>query len=101
MDAVWNERRHSNDIIILQVQVLPEDAKVLRFVWRENQSDKISTYEGNRHIFGTKDLPTCANYPLQRTALYNVKDFAVAYKIVKQNFYKDDFLYSAIKNPKS
>ena len=36
----------------LQVQVPQEDAKCLRFVWRENESDNLSTHEYTRHIFG-------------------------------------------------
>ena len=78
-----------------QVQVPTEDAKCLRFIWRENQSDDISTYEYTRHIFGSKDSPTCANYALQRTAIDNEEEFPVAFGIVKRNFYMDDFLYSA------
>ena len=89
----------SKDIesLFLQVQVPPEDAKCLRFVWRENQSDEISTYEYTWHIFGAKDLPTCANYALQRTSMDNEEEFPVASRIVKRNFCMDDFLYSAEK----
>ena len=83
------------EAMFLQVQVPPEDAKCLRFVWRENQLDEISTYEYTRHIFGAKDPPTCANYALQRTATDNEEEFPVASRIVKRNFYMDDFLYSA------
>ena len=80
---------------VLQGQVPPEDAKCLRFVWRENQSDDISTYEYTRHIFGAKDAPTCANYALQRTAMNNGEKFLVASGLVKRNFLMDDFLFSA------
>ena len=83
------------EAMFLQVQVPPEDAKCLRFVRRENQSDEISTYEYTRHIFGAKDSPTCANYALQRTAMINEEELPVASGIVKRNFYMDDFLYSA------
>ena len=83
------------EAMFLQVQVPSEDAKCLRFVWRENQSNDISTYEYTRHIFGAKDAPTCANYALQRTAMDNGEKFPVASRIVKRNFYMDDFLYSA------
>ena len=83
------------EAMFLQVQVPPEDAKYLRFVWRENQSDDISTYEYPRRIFGAKDSPTCANYALQRTAMDNEEEFPVASIIVKRNFYMDDLLYFA------
>ena len=83
------------EAMFLQVQVPPEDAKCLCFVWRENQSDGISTYEYTRHIFGANDSPKCANYALQRTATDNEEEFPVASRIKKQNFYMDDFMYSA------
>ena len=83
------------EAMFLQVQVPPEDAKYLRFVWRENQSDDKSMYEYTRHIFGAKDSATCANYALQRTAMDNEEEFPVASRFVKRNFYMDDFLYSA------
>ena len=83
------------EAMFLQVQVPPEDAKCIRFVWRENQSGEISTYEYTRHILGAKDSPTCAIYVLQRTATDNEEEFQVAARIVKRNFYMDDFLYSA------
>ena len=83
------------EAMFLQVQVPPEDAKCLRFVWRENQSDEIYTYEYTRHTFGAKDSPTFANHALQRTAMDNEEEFPVASRIVKRNFYMDDFLYFA------
>ena len=43
------------EAMFLQVQVQPGDAKCLRLVSRESQSDNISTYEYTRHIFGGKD----------------------------------------------
>ena len=43
------------EAMFLQVQVPTEDAKCLRFIWRENQSDDISSYENTRHIFGAQD----------------------------------------------
>ena len=82
------------EAMFLQVKVHPEDAKCLRFISRENQSDNISTYENTRHIFGAKDSPTCASCALPRTATSNEKDFAVVSRILKRNFYMDDFLYS-------
>ena len=83
------------EAMFLQVQVPPEDAKCLHFVWRENQSENISTNEYTRYIFGANDSPICANYALQRTAEDNAEELPVASRIVKRNFYMDDFLYSA------
>ena len=49
----------------LQVNV-NADRKVLRFPWRENNTEAISVYECGRHIFGSKSSPTCVNYALQQ-----------------------------------
>ena len=82
------------EAMFLQVQVQPEDAKCLRLVSRESQSDNISTYEYTRHIFGGKDSPTCANCALQCTTTGNEEELAVASRSVKRNFCMDEFLYS-------
>ena len=72
------------EAMFLQVQVHPEDAECLPFVWRENQSDDISTYEYTRHVFDAKDSPTCASYALQRTATDSEEEFPAASRIVKR-----------------
>ena len=83
------------EAMFLQVNVPLADAKCLRFIWREHQSDDLSTYEYTRHIIGSKDSATCANYALQRTATDNEDKFPDVPKIFKRNFYMDDYLYSA------
>ena len=80
------------EAMFLQVKVSAEDAECLRFVWRENKSEDISTYKYTRQIFGANDSPTSANYALQRTATDNEEEFPVAFRIAKRNFYMDDFL---------
>ena len=70
------------ETMFLQVKVPDADAKCLRFLWRENQSYDLSTYEYTRLIFGAKDSPTCANYALQRKATDNEDKFPVVSKIV-------------------
>ena len=45
-------------------------------------------------LFGTKDLPICANYALQRTARDNVSQYPEETKAVLENFYMDDYLDS-------
>ena len=59
--------------MFLQVGVLPSDQPSLRFLWREDPTTNVLTYQYTRHIFGAKDSPTCANYALQRTARDNAK----------------------------
>ena len=53
--------------MFLQVGVIPEDRPSLRFLWREDPPTDVAVYQYVRHIFGSKDSPTCANYALQQT----------------------------------
>ena len=53
--------------MFLQVGVLPDDQPSLRFLWREDPTSDVVVYQYMRHIFGSKDSPTCANCALQRT----------------------------------
>ena len=59
--------------MFLQVGVTPQDGPSLRFLWREDPASDVTVYQYVRHIFGSKDSPTCANYALQRTARGNRK----------------------------
>ena len=80
--------------MFLQVGVLTSDQPSRRFLWREDPTTNVVVYQYARHIFGAKDLPTCALYALQRTARDNGKFFPVAAKAVLENFYMDDYLDS-------
>ena len=57
--------------MFLQVGVIPKDQPSLRFLWREDPAAEIAVYQYVRHIFGSKDSPTCANYALKRTGSDN------------------------------
>ena len=78
----------------LKVGVLPCDQPTLRFLWREDPTSNVVVQQYTRHIVGAKDMPTCANYALQRTASDNGKDYPEAAKAVLENFYMDDYLDS-------
>ena len=80
--------------MFLQVGVLPQDQPCLRFLWREDPSTDVMVYQYTRHIFGAKDLPTCANYALQRTAKDNSRQYPDASQAVLEKFYMDDYLDS-------
>ena len=69
--------------MFLQVGVLPED-----------QPSLPTKHQYTRHIFGARDLPTCANYALQRTAIDNQAMFPDAASAVLEKFYMDDYLDS-------
>ena len=80
--------------MFLKVGVLPCDQPSLRFLWRENPTSNVVVHKYTRHIFGAKDLPTCANYALQRSASDNAKQYPEAAKAVLENIYMDDYLDS-------
>ena len=80
--------------MFFQVGVPDSDQPSLRFLWREDPATKVVVYQNTRHIFRAKDLPTCANYAMQRTARDNVSHYQEATKAVLENFYMDDYLDS-------
>ena len=80
--------------MFLQVGVLPDDQPSLRFLWREDPTSDVVVYQYMRHIFGSKDSPTCANYALQRTGHDNYDKFPKATQAVLTKFYMDDYLDS-------
>ena len=81
--------------MFLQVGAIPKDRPSLRFLWREEPASQIAVYQYVRHIFGSKDSPTCANYALKRTATDNQTDYPEAAESVHSNFYMDDYLESS------
>ena len=95
--ARFREERYalSADIeeMFLQVEVRREDRRFLRFLWFDEQN-RIVTYQYNRHIFGAKSSPTCANFALQRCATENAEGHERASHIAGHNFYMDDLLVS-------
>ena len=68
--------------MFLQVGVLP-DQPSLRFLWYNM-----------RHICGSKDSPTCANYALRRTRRDNYDKFRKAAQALLTKFYMNDYLDS-------
>ena len=51
-------------------------------------------HQYTRHIFGTRDSSTCANFALQKTALDHRAEYPEAASTVVQKFYMDDYLDS-------
>ena len=78
----------------LQVGVLEEDQRSLRFLWRGNPTEPVSVFQNTRHVFRAKVSPTCANFALLKTAVDNETEYSEAALAVQQNFYLDDFLIS-------
>ena len=82
------------EAMFLQVKVPPADCKVLKFLWREKNTDPISVYEYGRHIFGAKSSPTCVNYALRQVGRDSRDDNDMVAKLINRNFYMDDFVKS-------
>ena len=66
----------------------------MRFLWRPRTNEPVQIYEYQRHVFGAKSSPTCANYALKRVGLDNEKEYPIATKAIQNNFYMDDFIKS-------
>ena len=81
--------------MFLQVGAISDDRPSLRFLWREDPAAEVAVFQYVRHIFGSKDSPTCANYALRQTATDNTSQFPEAAQSVINNFYMDDYLESS------
>ena len=82
------------DIESMFLQVLERDKSCLRFLWRPTVNESVQIYEYQRHVFGAKSSPTCANYALKRVAIDNEDEFSIAAKTIQNIFYMDDFIKS-------
>ena len=80
--------------MFLQVQVPEQDRSCLRFLWRPRINEPVQIYEYQRHVFGAKRSPTCANYALKRVGLDNEEVYLIASKAKQSNFYMDGFTKS-------
>ena len=80
--------------MFMQVGVRAQDHRYLRFHWTNNEFEEPEVYEYHGHIFGAKDLPTCALYALQKSARDHKTEFPAASKAVFEDFYTDDYIGS-------
>ena len=80
--------------MFLQVQVPEQDRKFLRFLWRPKINEPVQIYDYQRHVFGVKSSPACANYALKQVGLEDEKKCPIAAKAIQNNFYLDDFIKS-------
>ena len=77
--------------IMKQVRVPSPDTDALRFLWRKSTDTEIEDYAVRAHIFGKKDSPCAGNWALIQTP---PEDDYQLKRIIGDNFYMDDFLYS-------
>ena len=80
--------------MFLHVQVPEQDKSGLRFLWRSRTNEPVQIYDYQRHVFGAKSSPTCANYALERVGLNNEEQYPIASKAIQSNFCMDDFIKS-------
>ena len=81
--------------MFLQVGVPSADQPCLRFLWAEESTSPVETFQYTRHVFGAKDSPACANHALQQTALDSKSAFPAACAVALRDFYMDDLLHAA------
>ena len=80
--------------MFLQVAVSKNECKLFRFLCRDSADENAGVYEYNRHVFGAKKSPTCANYGFQQGGRDNKDEFPSAASTIDQNFYMDDSVKS-------
>ena len=79
--------------MFLQIQEPEQQRRYLRFLWTD-EDGKLMPYQYNRHIFGAKSSPTCANYALQQSAKLFEMKHPIALQVAMDNFYVNDVLLS-------
>lgn len=78
-----------------QVRLLPEDRTLLRFLWRDLQTDsRPSVYEWQVLPFGTTCSPCCAIYALQRHVHDHSHQGDQVRESIEKHFYVDNWLQS-------
>ena len=68
---------------------------VTSFLVARDPAAEVAVFQYVRHIFGSKNSPTCANYAMRRTATDNASQFPEAAQSVINTFYVDDYLESS------
>ncbi|CAM1307174.1 Uncharacterised protein r2_g1709 [Pycnogonum litorale] len=85
------------DTMYYQVQVVPQDRKMLRFFWFPDGDleQHPVEYEMLVHLFGATSSPSCAVFALKQTANDNTDIFDSSItNVVHRSFYIDDCLQS-------
>ena len=82
------------EAMFLQVKLPLADCIVLRFLWRESNTEPITVYEYGRLIFGAKSSPTCVNHALQQVGRDCGCDKGMVASLINEKFHMDDFVKS-------
>ncbi|XP_063636148.1 uncharacterized protein LOC134806757 [Cydia splendana] len=92
----WRMRRVAmiSDIkkMYLQILMSPKDTNFQRILWRKNTSDPVKDYRLLRVTFGTASAPYLAVKTLQQVAEDEGKEYPLASKTIKEDFFMDDLM---------
>ena len=78
-----------------EVELLPSDRDLHRFVWRPTPQDSLRDYRMTRVTFGVSASPYLAIRTLQQTAKDHATDHPTAFNHIHSSFYVDDLLAGA------
>ena len=86
--------------MFLQVLCTPEDARYMRFVWREgvSQNNPIRLFEWTCHFFGKSDSPFLAIEAVLQAAEQNKLTHPLAYESMTRSVLVDD-LFDSVQTP--
>ena len=82
------------EAMFMQIGVQQKDRRYLRFMLRKPNSQELDVYEYQRHTFGARYLPACANFVLQQTAKEDIDYNPNSLEIIQRTFYMDDMIAS-------
>jgi len=77
-----------------QVKIIPEDRPALRFLFMNEETNTIEHFEMNVLIFGANCSPTTSQYVKNQIAQEIEKNQPKVAKIIKENTYVDDVIFS-------
>ena len=80
------------EAMFLQVRFTKQNRSCVRFLCRPSTNELVQIYEHQRHVFGAKSSPTCANFALKRLRLDNEEKCPFTAKALKNYFYMDGFI---------
>ncbi|KAI5714707.1 hypothetical protein M8J77_004136 [Diaphorina citri] len=82
--------------MFLQIKVLDEHRKYLKFLWRSSLEECIHTYQMNRVCFGVRSSPYLSLRTIRQLASDEQENFPVACARVSEDFFMDDFTSSVM-----
>ena len=80
--------------MFIQTEITPCDQTSSCFPWPEDAISDAESIRYTWHIFGARDSPMRAIFPLQQTARVNVEVFPEVSRAMLTDFYMDDYLES-------